>query len=134
MTAPSGKFINPTTAPFVDAALLQITKVYDGDTVHGVRAFDSVFTDWTVTTTMDRFPVRFRLVVVDTPELHAKGGEGARLDTCLWLHGHAGRLRVRTYGADDFGRLLADIYDERTSESLSSYLIQKGYPPFTPKH
>lgn len=128
-----GKFIDPTMDPFIDAEVTTITKVTDGDTVHLTRQFAEIVTDWTLTLTVDRYPVDCRLVIVNTPERGKPGWGEAKQDTTEWLYQHSGFLRARTYGEDDFGRLLTDIYDVETGDSLSAFLIQQGWPPYVPK-
>ena len=78
-----------------------------------------------------RYDCRLRLVTVDTPERGETGWAQAREDTAAWLSVRP-RLQVETYGPDNFGRLLADVYVQGDrSQTLSQYLMRdKGWLPY----
>jgi hypothetical protein len=52
------------------------------------------------------------------------------------LHADAERVGLETaeYLRDEFGRLLADLTDLRTGESLTSYLLSRGVAKERPSH
>ena len=59
-------------------------------------------------------------------------------DIVDWLEIHAdfGRYELRVFNwlRDSFGRLMGNIIDRRTGETLSSYLIQRGSAKERPRH
>lgn len=64
--------------------------------------------------------------------------EGAESVAVDWveLHADAGRLRLLDYEwmRDDFGRLVADLADLQTGETLTHYLIERGVAKERPHH
>jgi hypothetical protein len=63
---------------------------------------------------------------------------GCEADVIDWveLHADAERLGLATveYLRDDHGRLLADLTDLRTGETLTSYLLSRGVAAERPEH
>lgn len=125
-------YVDPSTAPFIDSELESLERVVDGDSAYVTRLIHIGLTEDLEHLARDRKPREIRLVVVNTPE--RKTGApylAAKADLQAFFASHP-RLRVRVYGRDDFGRLLADVYDPQTGESASAYLIAKGWPPYIP--
>lgn len=78
---------------------------------------------------------RIRLIIVDTPERGEEGWSRARQDTIAWLSQFSpGDLCVETYGRDDFGRLLGDVYPEvNRGDTLTQHLLRVcGWMPWVP--
>lgn len=54
----------------------------------------------------------------------------------LEIHGDFGRFTLEVYDwvRDSFGRLLGQIADRRTGETLTEYLLQRGVAEPSPRH
>lgn len=97
--------------------------VYDGDT------FKVVVRPWIG----DRTYETIRVYGVDTDELYGVDHDravGQRQFTENWLHkqhesSNEFPLRLRAYGEDSFGRILAHVYDENESECLNDKLLSE---------
>lgn len=63
------------------------------------------------------------------------GCEAAIIDW-VELHADAGRLRLETYEwlRDEHGKLLADLVDIQSGETLTHYLIEQGVAKARPHH
>lgn len=105
-------------APLTDR--LESYEVYDGDTLtactidlgYGIILRDSV-----------------RIVGVDAPELsgnHRNAGLVVRAAAAVWLAGHDS-LWLIGRGRDKYGRILGDIQPPGVGQSLSEWLIERGY-------
>lgn len=115
----------------VDAAIERVERVVDGDTALIVRQQLVGRTDDVELLARDLAPVKVRLILVDTPERSDPvPWQEATYQLRGWLADRAGQLRVRTYGRDAFGRLLADLYVPATGDTASGYLIARGWPPY----
>lgn len=53
-----------------------------------------------------------------------------------WVEVHEGAIALKMfdYLRDDYGRLLADLFDRDTGESLTDYLVQAGCAKRRPHH
>jgi hypothetical protein len=64
--------------------------------------------------------------------------EPAKTAACDWceLHADAGRLKLLTFDwmRDDYGRLLGDLADIQTGETLTDYLVEVGAAKPRPHH
>lgn len=78
-----------------------------------------------------------RLVTYCTPcgVFCDESAKSAIVDWCE-LHSDAERIGLRTfdYMRDDYGRLIVDLHDLSTGETLTSYLIQVGAAKPRPHH
>ncbi len=122
--------VDPVTS---DCELTSILRCLDGDTVEVIRTGVIGADDDDLLLRRDRSPRQLRILGVDTAE--EKGdtraaGERATADTEAWLATRAGRLRARCYGEDPFGRIVADVYDADTGETLTAHLLALGHPPY----
>ena len=81
-----------------------------------------------------RLTVRVRLDGIDTPELKGKTIDERRMAqdalalVARWCEARADRIIVRTFrdSRDKFGRLLATLIDQDTSETVQQALIEAG--------
>lgn len=112
---------------------VDLVEVVDGDTIEAIRTGVIGTDDDDVLLRRDRHPRRLRVLGVDTAETKGEtrtAGEEATLDSLGWLVERSGHLRARCYGEDPFGRIVADLYDARTGETLTEYLLGLGHPPY----
>ena len=117
--APSATTPHPIpAAPYTDR--LESYHVYDGDTLthcqidlgYGITLSDSI-----------------RIVGVDTPEVRgasARAGLAVRDAASEWLSTHE-TLYLIGRGRDKYGRILGDVQPLGVGQSLSEWLIEKGY-------
>ena len=120
-----------TVEVLADGELYEVTRVVDGDTLLGRRLHLTGCDDDDETLTRDRRPRRLRLTLVQAPEVKGDTlAEGLRYRLLLlgWLDARRGHLRVRSYAADGFGRILVDVYDPRTGDTASAALLADGCP------
>lgn len=62
--------------------------------------------------------------------------ENAREHIRDWVELHEGSIGMRTYDylRDEYGRLVADLYDRDTGQTLTQYLIDAGAAKRRPHH
>jgi micrococcal nuclease len=102
--------------------------VYDGDTIDLI--IDCGFDQYT--------RQRIRVLGVNTPEIrsHEKyAAIVAKQDTIRWIRCAEVPLErwpliVRTKEKDNFGRWLAEVIRKTDGESLTEYLLGRGYKPY----
>jgi endonuclease YncB( thermonuclease family) len=116
-----------------DCEITRIVRCLDGDTIEGIRTGHIGYDDDDELLRRDRSPRELRILGVDTAE--EKGatraaGERATRDTERWLAARPYTLRARCYGEDPFGRIVADVYDAETGETLTEHLLALGHPPY----
>lgn len=101
----------------LDLEVINVHAVVDGDTYWLVVVPDL---EWTA-------KHRYRPVGVDTAEVREVLGPAATDFSRWWLAEHAGRLRVRVWKLDGFGRHLCYVYDRVSGEDISSALRKAGH-------
>lgn len=111
--------------------LATVVKVIDGDSAKlQLTRGSKLAPGWSQVISSDG-PVSIRLIIVDTPERGEAGWVVATGDTSDWLELHKYNLMCETLYLDNFGRLLGDIYEGgNRGNTLSQYLLKKGYPPY----
>jgi micrococcal nuclease len=102
--------------------------VYDGDTIELI--IDCGFDQYT--------RQKIRVLGVNTPEIRSHQKYAAiiaKQETLTWLK--VGEtpierwpLVIRTKEKDNFGRWLAEVYRKTDGESLTDYLLSRGYKPY----
>lgn len=100
-----------------------VSRVVDGDTIDVV--LDRGFRDQSAR--------RVRVAHIDTPETHGATratGEAARAFTAAWLAARVGAwpltLTILEHETDSFGRVLAEVRDATSGESLGDQLVASG--------
>lgn len=107
---------------------VKVVRVVDGDTVDLELTRDIGFYHRSMVT------LRFRLIVVNTPERGEANWGNATAFTRNWLYDHAANLLATTYKHDStspipdggFGRWLVGLSDMVTGETLHQALLDAG--------
>jgi endonuclease YncB( thermonuclease family) len=90
-----------------------VTRVSDGDTL------------WVRPDGERRRPLKLRIQGIDAPErCQAGGAEATAALTQKLLHA---RVEVRSRFDDDYGRVLADLRDERSGDDVGAWMVERGH-------
>lgn len=86
----------------------QVVGVHDGDTI-------TVLTE-------AKTQVRVRLACIDAPELDQPGGQDSKQGLSSYIFRH--NVRITSYGVDQYGRTIGDIWDGATLINL--VMVKQG--------
>lgn len=112
----------------------EVVKVVDGDSIHvQMSTRPQLVTHNLAQVWMTAKPWKLRLVHIDTPERGEDGWAEARSFVTQWLGARDGAVRCETLYPDNFGRMLADVYEAGDrSKTLTYALLTAGYEPYRP--
>ena len=88
----------------------KVVDVHDGDTITVEDTFKN--------------QVKVRLAKIDAPELNQEGGREARRHLCDLIEGTT--VRIERTGKDDYGRILAIVYD-RDDYEVNLQMVKDGW-------